>query len=113
MHGRIGLDPQTLDRLAKLLGMLGSVHAGERAVAGLKAHELVRAHGLTWHDVLRPSALSFNDAQSFDWHRQRESACGTRVACAQTSFRSCATSQRGAARSPNASKTGSTESTTA
>ena len=45
------LAPDTLDRLVKLLGMLGSAHDGERAAAGLKAHEL-RRHGLTWSDIL-------------------------------------------------------------
>jgi hypothetical protein len=44
--------PDTLERLVKLLGMLGSGHDGERAAAGLKAHELVRRHGLTWSDIL-------------------------------------------------------------
>jgi hypothetical protein len=48
----MGLDPQTADRLIKLLGMLGSVHAGERAVAGLKASQLLRDRKLTWHDVI-------------------------------------------------------------
>ena len=45
------------DRLAKLLGMLGSDHAGERAAAGLQAHRLVQQHKLTWPDVLAPPAL--------------------------------------------------------
>jgi hypothetical protein len=40
------------DRLVKLLGMLGSEHAGERAVAGLKAHELINECLLTWGDVI-------------------------------------------------------------
>ena len=31
------LAPDTLERLVKLLGMLGSAHDGERAAAGLKA----------------------------------------------------------------------------
>jgi hypothetical protein len=35
------LAADALDRLVKLLGMPGSVHAGERDVAGLKAHELI------------------------------------------------------------------------
>jgi hypothetical protein len=48
----MGLDPQTADRLIKLLGMLGSVHAGERAVAGLKASQLLRERGLQWRDVI-------------------------------------------------------------
>jgi hypothetical protein len=46
------LAPDALERLIKLLGMLGSSHDGERAAAGLKAHELLRRHGLTWSDVL-------------------------------------------------------------
>jgi hypothetical protein len=46
------LAPDALDRLIKLLGMLGSAHAGERAAAGLKAHELIRRHRLTWSDIV-------------------------------------------------------------
>jgi hypothetical protein len=39
------LAPDALERLIKLLGMLGSAHDGERAAAGLKAHDLIRRHG--------------------------------------------------------------------
>jgi hypothetical protein len=39
-------------RLCKLLGMLGSDHAGERDAAGLAAHQLIRKRGLTWQDAL-------------------------------------------------------------
>jgi hypothetical protein len=46
------LAPDALDRLIKLLGMLGSAHDGERAAAGLKAHEFIRRHGLTWSDII-------------------------------------------------------------
>ena len=46
------LAPDALERLIKLLGMLGSAHDGERAAAGLKAHELIRRHGLCWSDIL-------------------------------------------------------------
>jgi|SRR5262249_12909726 len=46
------LAPDALDHLVKLLGMLGSAHAGERAAAGLKAHEFIRRHGLQWSDVI-------------------------------------------------------------
>jgi hypothetical protein len=44
--------PKVVNHLAKLLGMLGSNHAGERAAAGLKAHEFIRRLGLTWLEVL-------------------------------------------------------------
>lgn len=39
-------------RLARILGMLGSDHAGERAAAGLKAEEFRKKHGLTWAQML-------------------------------------------------------------
>ena len=40
------------ERLAKLLGMLGSDHQGERDAAGLAAHRLVKASGMVWADVV-------------------------------------------------------------
>jgi hypothetical protein len=43
-----GLD---LDRLVRILGMLGSEHEGERANAGLLGTRMLRAAGLTWGDV--------------------------------------------------------------
>jgi hypothetical protein len=39
-------------RLARVLGLLGSAHPGERDAAGLKAHELVRNAGTTWEVLL-------------------------------------------------------------
>ena len=41
-------------RLAKLLGMLGSDHAGERASAGAAAHRLIKSLGSTWQQILAP-----------------------------------------------------------
>jgi hypothetical protein len=40
------------DRLARVLGMLGSAHDGEVAAAGRIAHEIVRSAGATWFDVV-------------------------------------------------------------
>jgi hypothetical protein len=39
-------------RLARLLGLLGSDHAGERDSAACKAQQLVTARGTTWQAVL-------------------------------------------------------------
>jgi hypothetical protein len=50
--------PLNRERLAKLLGMLGSEHDGEVITAARRADELVRRGGLTWRDVVAP-----NDAQ--------------------------------------------------
>jgi hypothetical protein len=82
------LDPRSIERLVKLLGMLGSNHDGERAAAALKANALVREHGLVWSDVIpaapEQSSSSYrqeharrweHDAagadQTVDWHIMR------------------------------------------
>jgi hypothetical protein len=46
------------ERLARLLGMLGSEFDGEVANAGRLADKLVRQHKLTWFDVVAAPALS-------------------------------------------------------
>jgi hypothetical protein len=49
------VNAKTIQHLAKLLGMLGSEHAGGRASAGLLAHRFVReVLRVTWADVLAP-----------------------------------------------------------
>lgn len=48
----VHLHPQTADRLAKLLGLLGSDHDGEVANAGRAADRLLRQAGLTWFDII-------------------------------------------------------------
>lgn len=49
-----GLSQGDLDRLVGVLGMLGSDHDGERAAAGLKAHNMLAKRGLTWRGLLAP-----------------------------------------------------------
>lgn len=44
---------RALGRLVKVLGMLGSDHAGERASAALKATEALQEMGWTWERVVR------------------------------------------------------------
>jgi hypothetical protein len=61
------LGPDALERLIKLLGMLGSVHDGERAAAGLKANELIRRHGLTWSDVLLTTPMPPSPPPKLGW----------------------------------------------
>jgi hypothetical protein len=51
------LPDQARDRLAKLLGMLGSDHAAEVATFGAAADRLVREHNLTWSDILQPQKV--------------------------------------------------------
>ena len=50
--GARDVTPAERERLARILGMLGSEHAGERAAAGLQAEAFRKKHGLTWADLL-------------------------------------------------------------
>jgi hypothetical protein len=63
--------PSTRERLAKLLGLLGSDHQGERDNAGRAAHQLVQQHGLTWFDLLLPDndVAAAGDPLGADWRR--------------------------------------------
>jgi hypothetical protein len=68
------LDHTTAERLAKILGMCGSDHPGERAAAALAAHRLLREHGLMWSDVIvaqqyaAPSIVPRQPGET-DWRR--------------------------------------------
>ena len=44
------------NRLAKLLGMMGSEHDGEVINAARQADKLVKTASLTWRDVVSPAA---------------------------------------------------------
>jgi hypothetical protein len=46
-----------VDKLAKILGLLGSWHPAEAAAAAHKASEFVRSRGWQWIDVLKVPAL--------------------------------------------------------
>jgi soluble lytic murein transglycosylase-like protein len=41
------------DKLAKVLGMLGSAHPSEATAAGIAAHKLMTEAGLRWPDVIK------------------------------------------------------------
>jgi hypothetical protein len=60
------LDDAAVERLTKLLGMLGSDHDGERASAALKADQLIRSRGLTWQQILLRD--NFDTAVEVDAH---------------------------------------------
>jgi hypothetical protein len=49
------MTPAERKKLIRILGLLGSDHAGERAAAALKAHKLVEAAGLDWSMLLTPA----------------------------------------------------------
>ena len=56
------------DQLAKLCGMFGSDHIGERAAAAAKADALIRARGFTWFDVFATETAPPSTSRT-DWQR--------------------------------------------
>jgi hypothetical protein len=60
-------------------GMLGSAHDGERAAAGLKAHELIRRHNLTWSDILLTAPAPASPPK-LGW-RDKLTACAAHQHC--------------------------------
>jgi hypothetical protein len=57
--------PADRRRLARILGMLGSEHAGERASAALQAEAFRKRHGMTWAELLNMAPVE--DEPPFDW----------------------------------------------
>lgn len=74
------LDRATLVRLAKVLGMLGSEHAGERAAAGAAADRFLKQAELTWGELLGCTGAAQHPATSppgdSDWHTSKPTPDG-------------------------------------
>jgi len=51
------MTPADRAKLARILGMLGSEHAGERASAALQAEAFRKRHGMTWEEMLAAPAV--------------------------------------------------------
>jgi hypothetical protein len=63
MSARTALPGASRTKLAKLLGMLGSDHVGERDNAARAAHKLVTDARLTWIDVVQPAPTEHRPPQ--------------------------------------------------
>ena len=50
------IPPAVVNRLAKVAGLLGSSHDGERSAAAYRATEILREHGLTWRELVELAA---------------------------------------------------------
>lgn len=46
------LPPADIERLARICGLLGSSHDGERSAAAYQATQLLRRHGLSWRELV-------------------------------------------------------------
>jgi hypothetical protein len=63
------------DKLAKMLGMLGSRHDGEVAAAGRSAHILLKDARTTWTEVLtQPDGAEPSDRYKLGERKQRTGA---------------------------------------
>jgi hypothetical protein len=60
------MDRQKLARLVRVLGLLGSDSAGERASAGLAADRLRDELGASWADLLMPPGGTPHRRSSYD-----------------------------------------------
>ena len=56
-------------RLAKMLGMLASDHAGERDAAGLAAVRLLKQRGVNWQDALTPQPVERRLPEMGTWRQ--------------------------------------------
>jgi len=54
----VSLHQSDLQKLAKLLGMIGSAHDGEVLSAARKAHQLITSKGETWHNAFGVSEMA-------------------------------------------------------
>jgi enoyl-CoA hydratase/carnithine racemase len=68
------LEPAERDKLAKLLGLLGSDFDGERAVAARLASEFLQRHGLTWSELLTGTPQR-DEARGDDWRALARRCC--------------------------------------
>ena len=79
------------DRLAKLLGMLGSDHMGERDAAAVAAHRLVVQSGLTWRQVIEPPAIEKRLPELGTWRATVAARLRGPDRCGLGNWASCAT----------------------
>ena len=70
----MALPAELINRLAKVAGMLGSDHDGERAAAALQATRIIREAGWTWRDVIEAAGSRHEAPIQFDraptWREQ-------------------------------------------
>jgi hypothetical protein len=59
------LDDAVVERLARICGMFGSDHDGERASAAAMADKILRQHGVTWPQILIPHRSTIEELISF------------------------------------------------
>ena len=55
-----------IEKLARIAGMLGSEHEGERATAAQMASDMLKAMGLTWSEVIRRGLSAATSRQAHE-----------------------------------------------
>jgi hypothetical protein len=67
-RGWLAAVADTIERLARIAGMLGSAHEGERATAAEMASAMLKAMGLTWSEVIRRGLSAATSDQAHQRH---------------------------------------------
>lgn len=70
------MSEKTVARLAKICGMLGSAHEGERASAALMATQILSDLDLSWETLIvaafshrpEPEQITYDDKRAPGWH---------------------------------------------
>lgn len=78
------LPDQERARLVKLIGLLGSMHAGERDAAVVKVNEILQKYRMTWAELVGPAPSDNLPAVTVtvgDQPDPDEEATGWRLAC--------------------------------
>lgn len=60
-------EPKTIDKLAKICGMLGSAHDGERASAALLASQILEDLDISWRDLVMTAFAGKPEARTIDY----------------------------------------------
>ncbi len=75
----MALDPRDMERLIRILRLLGSDHPGERASAGLAAHRLLQSLHTDWEALLAQPEAKVVLQRVRDWDLDQRSAAESRI----------------------------------
>ena len=76
---RMALDPRDMEKLIRILRLLGSDQPGERASAGLAAHRLVQSLDTDWETLLAQPEARVLVQRVRDWDLDQRSAAESRI----------------------------------
>ena len=76
------LPPAAAAKFAKVCGLLGSDHDGERSTAAYQATKILRANGMTWADIVAPARPAAPPPRSPNYGPPHAAAATAALRCA-------------------------------